>query len=170
MFRLSSLLSLLIAGLRREDQRSIWFSDSDETLETFTRREQFGRLASYLSYGLTRWRRPADHEFSTTGSPDAPAWAEDAVAIPDLVAGACCNLSFLLPTFGGTELWTRTIRAGDTKDRRARQIGNWMAMASGRLRLILSRLALDENGAIRSSAQFFAGTLRSPDPYGPARR
>ncbi len=166
MLRLSSLLTMLTAGFRREDQRSLWISDRDETLETFDRREQFARLSSYLSFGLTHWRNPADLEFATTGLPHAPAWAEDAAAIPDLFAGTCCNLSSLLPTYCGTELWTRFVQANAAEDCRACAIGNWMATTRGRLRHLLLRLALDQLGHVRASAQFLASAPSSPDPYG----
>jgi hypothetical protein len=163
MFRLASFVAMLTAGLREEKQRSLWISDHDETLETFDRREQLGRLGHYLTFGLTRWRSPADMEFGTTESPHAPQWAEDAASIPDLVAGTCCQLSRLLPAYCGTESWTRIVRSSAMKDRRARAIGDWMATTQGRLRHILLRLELTEEGFPRSSAQFFAGAQPSMD-------
>ena len=163
MFRLSSLVAMLTAGFRREDQPSLWISDHDETLETFDRREQFARLSSYLTFGLTHWQQPADEEFLTTESGASPPWAEDAIAIPDLIAGACCNLSGLLPSYCGTELWTRLVSSSTAEDRRARTVGNWMATTRGRLRQVLLRLELDTAGTPHASAQFFAGALQSRD-------
>ena len=156
MLKLSSFVAMLTAGLREENQRSLWISDHDETLETFDRREQLGRLCSYLTFGLTHWRNPADMEFGTTASPYAPAWAEDAASIPDLVAGACCKLGRLLPAYCGTELWRRVIPSSSAEDRRARAVGNWMAVKQGRLRHVLLRLELGDEGVPRASAQFFA--------------
>jgi hypothetical protein len=164
MYRLSCLVALLTAGFRDERQRSLWLSDHDEALETFNRREQFARLAWYLTFGLTRWRNPADMEFGTTESPFAPAWAEDAASIPDLIAGAYCQLSRLLPTHCGTEVWRRTVSSHGTDDLRARDIGDWMATTGGRLRHVLLRLELDDNGQSRTSAQFFAGALPRGGP------
>jgi hypothetical protein len=159
MLRVSGFLAMLTASLREEGQRSLWLSDHDEALETFDRREQFARLSSYLTFGLTRWRKPADMDFGTTESPHAPPWAEDAVSIPDLMAGACCHLSSVLPTFCGTERWTRVVSSSAVKDRRALVIGNWMATTRCRLHQVLLRLELGADGEPRTSAQFFAGAL-----------
>jgi hypothetical protein len=161
ILRVSSFVAMLMAGLRQESQRSLWISDHDEALETFDRREELGRLCHYLTFGLTRWRNPADMEFGTTASPYAPPWAEDLASIPDLVAGTCCQLSRVLPAYCGTELWTRTVASSAAQDHRARAVGNWMATTQGRLRKILLRLELDDEGATRSSAQFFAGVQPS---------
>jgi hypothetical protein len=168
MLRLSSFVAMLTAGLREEDQRSLWISDHDETLASFDRREQFGRLCSYLTFGLTGWRNPADMEFGTTESPYAPPWAEDAASIPDLVAGAYCQLSRLLPAHCGTEIWTRTVPSTATEDRRARAVSNWLATAHDRLHHVLLRLELGDEGEPRASAQFFAGTRARPLAVAPS--
>lgn len=157
MLRLASFVAMLTAGFRKEDQRSLWVSDHDETLATFERREQFARLAYYLTFGCTRWKNPADLEFCTTESPYAPTWVEDLAAIPDLIAGASCHLSHLLPTNVGSERWTRVVSSATVEDRRVHVIGDWMAATSGPLRQILLRLDLDDGGVPRASAQFFAG-------------
>lgn len=159
MLRLASFLSMLIAGLRREDQCSLWISDHDETLSTYDRREQFGRLSTYLTFGFTRWRDPADHEFGTTESPHLPKWGEDVASIADLFAGACCQLSSVLPTTYGVEHWRRVVPANAITDDRSRAIGDWMATTSGQLRHVLLRLELDSEGIPRSSAQFWAGAM-----------
>lgn len=157
MLRLASFLAMLTAGLRQEDQRSLWISDHDETLDTFSKREGFARLGYYLTFAFSRWTEPADLEFGTTESPYAPVWAEDVCAIPDLIAGACCRLSGILPRFFGQEHWTSVVRPNVVQDQRAITVGNWMATGNATLRQILVRLELDENGSPRTSAQFFAG-------------
>lgn len=159
MFRLSNFIGMLTAGLRREDQRSLWISDHDETLDTFNRREQIGRLSSYLTFALSKWRKPADLEFGTTESEHAPEWAEDAASIADLIAGTCCNLNRLLPSYCGTELWTRIVPASAERDSRARAVSNWMATTRGNLRQVLLRLESDEDGGVHASAQTFGGSL-----------
>lgn len=163
MFRLSCFISMLTAGLRRENQRSLWISDDDETLHTYDRREQIARLNSYLTFGMTQWRQPADMEFGTTAMPYVPTWAEDAASIPDLIAGASCQLSRILPTYCGSETWTRIIPSNSVEDARARVIGNWMATAQNQLHQILLRLELDNDGEPHTSAQYFAGTRQSMD-------
>jgi hypothetical protein len=152
---------MLTAGLRREDQRSFWISDHDEALDTFERRDCLGRLVSYLTFGLTGWRKPEEMEFGTTASPNVPESAEDVASIPDLIAGASCQLSGILPGYCGTEVWRRVVSPGEVKDRRALTVGNWMATTRGRLRQVLLRLELGDDGSVHSSAQFFAGILRS---------
>jgi hypothetical protein len=161
MLRLASFVGMITAGLRKEHQRSSWISDHDEALETFARREQLGRLACYLTFAFAGWREPADMWYGTTEASDLPSWAEDAAAIPDLMAGAACKLACVLPTHCGTELWTRTVSTAGVHDRRARAIGNWMAARQGRLRHVLLRLELDTDGEPRPSAQFFVGATRA---------
>lgn len=160
MFRLASFLAMLTAGFRREDQRSLWVSDHDETLETFGRREQFARLSTYLTFGVTGWRHAADSDFCTTEHSHAPAWAEDLSAIPDLFAGACCQFANLIPAFCGTELWMRVFPSTSVADPRARTIGNWLSVMRNCLRHVFLRLELDQTGVPRTSAQFFAGAAR----------
>ena len=161
MLRLASFLAILTAGLRQEHQRSLWISDHDETLDTFNKREGFARLGHYLTFAFSRWTKPADLEFGTTESPYAPVWAEGACAIPDLVAGACCHLSRILPVSYGREHWISVVRSSGVQDQRAAIVGNWMAKGNGPLRQILLRLELDENKTTRSSAQFFASAVPS---------
>jgi hypothetical protein len=159
MFRVSGFVAMINACLRDEKQRSLWISDHDETLETFERREQLGRLASYLTFGLARWSNPADQLFGTTESEHAPDWAEDAAAIPDLFAGAYCRLCHVLPAYVGKETWLKILPDDEERDPRAREIGNWCAMRRTTLRQVLLRLELDTNGAVRASAQFIAGGI-----------
>jgi hypothetical protein len=161
MVRLASLVAMLLAGLRREDQKSLWISDHDETLDSFDRREQLGRLASYLTFGLAGWRNPAAMHFGTTETPSIPMWAEDAVAIPDLVAGAACQLSSLLPTGLGLNFsrWTTIISSDIPRDPRARVVGDWMAASTGNLRMIILRLEVDERGHPRISAHSLGGAV-----------
>lgn len=155
MFRLASFLGMVTAGFRREQQRSLWISDHDETLATFERREQFGNLASYLTFGCARWLNPADMYFGTTESTLAPRWAEDLSSVCDLCAGAYCALSRLLPTNCGRERWVRRMPSSAAHDRRARAIGDWLATSRGNLRHVLLRLDIDSEGHPHASAQFF---------------
>lgn len=155
MFRLAGFVALVLSGVRQEDQPSNWISDHDEALDSHRKREQFARLAAYLSFGLTGWRRPADNMFGTTESPHAPYWAEDVTALPDLVAGVYCALSSHLPTFLGVETWRTGVSSRNVQDHRALIIGNWLAEGRGMLRHVLVRLEPDEEGNIRSSAQAF---------------
>ena len=101
IYRLALFIALLQAGLRKEKQPSLWISDHDETLDSFDRRERFGRLATYLIFGLTGWTHPADQIFTTTAAEKLPLWAEDVAAIPDIAAGACAQLGGALPLFMG---------------------------------------------------------------------
>ncbi len=155
MLRIASFISMIKFGLRLETQRSNWISDHDEALDTYERREQFARLATYLTFGLTGWRNAAESLFGTTESPLSPKWAEDIAAIPDLVAGACCRLTSLLPAYVGTEVWTKTVSTTGMEDKRALVVGDWMATRKGSLHHILIRLEADKNDFVRASAQSF---------------
>jgi len=129
MLRLASFVALILSGLRRENQKSIWISDHD---------------------------RPADHHFSTTELPASPYWAEDIASIADLAAGAYCNMSSHLPAYLGKETWKIRVAPGSVKDKRARAIGNWLASDKKTLKHVLLRLEQDTQGGIRSSAQSFS--------------
>lgn len=155
MLRLASFMAFIIAGLRQEGQTSQWISDHDETLDTHDKREQFARLASYLTFGLTGWRNTADHMFATTESPNIPYWSEDVAAIPDLVAGAYCQMSACLPSFFGVATWTKSVNPNLVTDDRVRLIGDWLATGKRALKHVLLRLELDGIGSVRASAQAF---------------
>jgi hypothetical protein len=155
MFRLASFVALILAGLRREDQVSKWLSDHDEALDNHDKRERFARLATYLTFGLTGWKRPADHLFGTTESPSAPYWSEDVAAVADLAAGAYCQMSAHLPAFLRSETWRVGLSSSSVEDQRARAIGNWLAISRGALRHVLLRLEQDGTGTVRASAQGF---------------
>jgi hypothetical protein len=155
MFRLAYFIALLGAGLRNEEQSSLWISDHDETLDTFDKREGLGRLTSYLSFGFTGWRNPAQQNFLTTGASNCPRWVEDLAAIPDIAAGACAQLSNTLPLFEGSKTWTIRLLSHVEPDWRAKVFGDWLSEPNGVLRHVLLRLAPDETGEVRASAQKF---------------
>ncbi len=156
MLRLVSFISLIIAGLRDERQPSIWLSDHDETLDSYDRRENLARLASYLSFGLTGWRNPADNYFATTETSNIPSWSEDVAAIPDLAAGAYCQLAAFLPTSFG-RLPSEVVVNAEMENQRAAIIGNWLADASKTLKHILLRAEVERGGEVRVTAQVFKG-------------
>ena len=158
MLRLASFVAFILAGLRREDQVSNWISDHDEALDSYEKRDQFARLATYLTFGVTGWRRPADHLFGTTQLSAAPYWSEDLASVPDLAAGAYCQLSNDLPAFFGEvgeKKWEVRMSSSDVESLRARAIGDWLAKRRGALRHVLLRLELDANANVRTSAQAF---------------
>lgn len=159
MLRLASFVALILAGLRREDQMSNWISDHDEALDSYDKREQFARLASYLTFGLTGWRQAADHLFGTTQSPEAPYWSEDVAAVADLAAGAYCQMSASLPAFFDMETCRARVRSGNVEDQRARAIGDWLATNHSALKHVLLRLEQDNVGNVRASAQAFVGRI-----------
>jgi len=161
MLRLASLLALILSGLRRESQVSRWISDHDEALDTNAKREQFARLATYINVGLTGWRQAADNWFGTTEAHDLPVWAEDLAAVPDLVAGAYCQLSPHLPTILGKETWRILASADNVNDRRVVAVANWLAGGKQAMKHVLLRLEQDDRGEVRSSAQAFLTAVRS---------
>ncbi len=158
MLRLATFVALILSGLRGQDQVSNWISDHDEALDSCEKREQFARLASYLTFGVTGWKHAADHLFGTTESPAAPYWAEDLTAVADLAAGAYCQLSKHLPAFFGEigeKTWQVGIASNDVESLRARAVGDWLAKRPGALKHVLLRLETDDNREVRSSAQAF---------------
>jgi hypothetical protein len=159
MLQLAGFVSLIISGLRREDQVSNWISDHDETLDSFDRREQFSRLSTYLTFGLTGWMKPADQWFGTTEMAGVPWWVEDVASITDLVAAAYCQLSSILPYRFSDALPRMVVRA-PVNDERATTIGHWLARGHSELHPLLLRLEVDESGQVRATAQVFEGYAR----------
>ncbi len=157
MLRLASFIALILAGLRREDQASNWISDHDETLDSHSKRDQFARLATYLTFGLTGWRQAANDLFGTMESPMAPYWSEDVAAVADLAAGAYCQMSGHLPAFLGMGTWQVGMTSANVENQRARAIGDWLATGRSALKHVLLRLEQDGNGDVKASAQVFVG-------------
>jgi hypothetical protein len=155
MLRLASFVALIIAGLRDETQPLIWISDHDEALGSNNKREHFAKLATYLTFGLTKWKAPADNIFGTTEIANAPYWSEDLAAIPDLIAGTYCNIAPHIPTFLNQSNWALGFSSSVISDSRAQLIGNWLAKGSGFLKQVLLRLESSTDGSVRSSAQTF---------------
>lgn len=168
IYRLAVLVAMVQAGLRDPRQPAMWISDHDETLDTHDKRERFARLATYLTLGLTCGAGTGELHFMTTLSPHLPVWGEDLAAIPDIAAGACANLSGVLPLFMERPTWTVCLAHDDTLDWRARTFAQWLSAPHGVLRHVLLRLAPDAVGQIRASAQRFnrrtAYPLSSPRP------
>jgi len=160
MFRGASFVALLLAGLKKEKQSTYWISDNDEILDTFDRREGFGKLVSYFTFGLTHWKAPADCHFTTTGNRMAPDWGEDFCAIPDLVAGTLSNFAHELPFRQGRSNWETILSRKVERDPRVRVIGDWMALQEGQLRHVVFTL---EKG-FGASAFYFAGAT-AKNPY-----
>ncbi|GEM_PF-727026 len=156
MFRHATFVATLIAALRRQDQTSMWISDRDETLENHERREGFARLASYLTFGLTKWKKPADNHFCTTESNEIPEWAQDISEIADIFAGCYCSMGDSLPDFLGTRKWITTPRK-TVFDNRALKLGNWLASKPPNLRHLLIRLSPNAEGTVEASAQAIIG-------------
>ena len=161
MLRHATFVALLTAALRREDQEMLWVSDHDETLDSHDRREAFARLATYLTYGLSRWRQPAATWFGTTELDAAPDWAEDLAAVADYAAGAYCKMSEQLPRFFGVRN-SRISMSPKGLDRRVLAFADWLAAGPSHLRHVLLRLEVDTTDSARASAQVLSGNgLRS---------
>jgi hypothetical protein len=155
MLRLASFVALILAGFRQEGQPSFWVSDHDEALDKYDKREHFAKLATYLTFGLTKWQSAADHVFGTTGMDNSPYWSEDLAAVPDLVAGAYCKMAFHLPSILDRRNWVIGMSPSSISDWRARLVGNWLAQSGEELKHVLLRLERMEDGTIQSSAQAF---------------
>jgi len=162
MLRLASFVALILSGLRQETQTSKWISDEDEALDSYQKRESFSRLATYLTFGLTGWRRPADHLFAMTGSPKVPYWSEDLTAVADIAAGAYCQMISNLPTYFGRATWRVRASSENVASERARTVGTWLARGHTSLKHVLLRLELDSNRQVRASAQAFVKAIEVP--------
>lgn len=162
MVRLATIQAMLLVGFRGETQPSWWISDNDETLDTHDKREGLGRLASYFTYGFSKWKQPAENSFGTTGFDSAPSWAEDLAAIPDMLAGTLNALSNVLPkSFDGQEVSTRVVSSKSAENDRARQILTWVGEKERPLRNILLRMERNDSDEVRASYQFIVRNIRS---------
>lgn len=157
MLRLASFVSLILAGLRDETQPSYWVSDHDEALDSDSRREQFAKLATYLTFGLTGWKAAANHVFGTTELQESPYWSEDLTAIADIVAAAYCKIEPQIPGILGRRNWVVGMSSSRVSDQRALLVGNWLAQGPALMKHVLLRLELTSDGEVRSSAQAFIG-------------
>jgi hypothetical protein len=86
-FRVVHTLSFLMAGLLREGQDVVWFTDEDAIAANSTRLTLLTKLlalisSSYLTFSLGHLR------CATTHSDDGTRSIEDLVSVPDVVAGA----------------------------------------------------------------------------------
>lgn len=151
--RVATFLSLLVAGMRDEDQPATWISDQDEALEYHERRERLGQFISCLTFGMTGWRNPATMEFGTTSQDWPDRRLEDFVAIPDLAAGALAVLapSLAVPEYAGMS--TNILRRENATDPRTRDIIDWIAERDHPLRRVLLRLCIDDSGTFRAWAE-----------------
>lgn len=163
IYRLALFVAMIVTGLRREDQPSLWISDHDETLDSFEKRERFARLTTYLTFGLSRRQASADQTFMTTQHEALPDWGEDFAAIPDIAAGACASLCDVLPLFVQRKPWTLGLSYSDSVDWRAKVFADWLSSSKGELHHVLLRLAPDSSGDIRASAQHFVRKPHWPD-------
>jgi hypothetical protein len=86
-FRIVHVMSFLFAGLLRESQNVVWFTDEDVIAAKPSRLSSLTKLVAsvsslYLTFGLGHLR------CGTTASDDGSRGIEDLTSIPDLVAGA----------------------------------------------------------------------------------
>jgi hypothetical protein len=136
--RICHFLSLMLAGLTREFQDVLWITDQDDVAANTQRHHElvqvFGNVAShYLEHTLGHLRVATTH--SDTGKRDL----EDLVSIPDLAAGAICQVlnesrsAGLFPVQGVISLM-----AGDASTK-VQRLMNWFSDRRSNLkRLVIS--------------------------------
>jgi hypothetical protein len=91
MMRTTQLVSTLMAAVAVKDQNICWISDMDERFETPERRVDTARMISaftseYIKHSL------GELTMGTTEIDEGDRLEEDLTAIPDLAAGAACDL------------------------------------------------------------------------------
>jgi hypothetical protein len=150
--RIIHFVSFFSAGISSEGQDVLWFTDEDaivanpERLELFT--NIWGNVVShYLRHNLRHLR------CGTTKSDDGSNSIEDLAAIPDLAAGALCDLMPEIVTLSRSGIIAPLLRPSKQK---ASVIGRWLSDGDQplkRLNLVLSRRA-DSGGMTLTTFRF----------------
>lgn len=89
--RASTFVSLLLAGLSGPGQNVVWITDADDIAANETRHGQFVHLFGHVS-GHILGHQLGHLRIATTNSDNGDRGIEDFVAIPDLAAGAICDV------------------------------------------------------------------------------
>src|ERR1017187_452990 len=91
MMRTTQLVSTLMAAVAVKDQNICWISDMDERFETPERRVDTTRMISAFTSEYIR-HSLGELTLGTTEIDEGDRLEEDLTAIPDLAAGAACDL------------------------------------------------------------------------------
>lgn len=81
-------------------QNIVWFTDEDNIVANEAHKEQFGRISQALIRKMLPGEEIGKIGFGLTGVDDGYFGIEDLAAIPDLVAGALCELADALTEKG----------------------------------------------------------------------
>jgi hypothetical protein len=91
MMRTTQLVSTLVAAVAVKHQNICWISDQDERFETPARRVDTARMISAFTSEYIR-HSLGELTLGTTEIDEGDRLEEDLTAIPDLAAGAACDL------------------------------------------------------------------------------
>ncbi len=99
--RVAHLISILIAGLSKENQDVYWISDEDELFANTQKAQDLQKIIGKLS-GISVNHKLGDLGMGTTVIDEGDRFEEDLTAIPDLIAGTMSEIATkLAQTTGG---------------------------------------------------------------------
>jgi hypothetical protein len=106
-------------------QNIVWFTDEDNIVANETHQQHFGRLAEAIIRKVLPDEEIGEIGFGLTGADDGSLEIEDLVAIPDLVAGALCELLDALSK-KGQHITPRILLNNPEVSRKAELICQWI--------------------------------------------
>lgn len=156
--------ALLLAGMSAPKQDVIWLSDEDEIAPNDQRLREVCDLVAhhcnhYLPHQLGHFR------FGTARSDNGDRMIEDLIAIPDLAAGALCELAPLICE-QHTVLNGPVAFHGATAQAKSACIMDWLTYRPHTLKKLLVRIFRDINGNVRLSCVYWwQPSDKSVDPH-----
>lgn len=143
-----SIIHMLISGFASPGQDMVWVTDRDQIAANPQQHDQTLRLLASLNGEYL----PAPHGHlhgATTEHDPVDKQLEDLAAIPDLAAGALCEIARTLPMVPGPEEGVTPLP--ESLVSKARSIVNWLADTRRPLRRLTYVLGRTPEGKVRLS-------------------
>jgi hypothetical protein len=145
LLRVGHFAAMLVAAMSAPKQNLLWITDEDPIVSNEERLKEackiIGHLMNhYLSHNLGHF------QFGTTKSDDGSLALEDLAAIPDLVAGALCELAPNITQQANLPFFT--ISPEDDHTEKSKIIMDWFADPIHTLKKLIICLDYDLNGNI----------------------
>ena len=110
-------------------QNVVWFTDEDSIVSNAAHQQLFGKLAQSTVKMMLPQEELGEFAFGLTGADDGSLEIEDPVAIPDLVAGALCELLDVLSK-KGLHVTSRVVLTRPPVSKKTDLICEWISNTS----------------------------------------
>lgn len=91
LLRITHFLTFFLAGLSRDGQSFVWYSDNDDIAPNRTRLQELGEIWRNVVVSVMPYRVP-ELKIGTKADDEAGLAITDTLAVPDLACGAWCEL------------------------------------------------------------------------------